>query len=46
MKVCCGKAPPRFGDRFGDDFYVEVMPHNQPGMNKALVELADEGGYS
>ena len=34
-----------FGDRFGDDFYVEVMPHNQPGMNKALVELADEGGY-
>ena len=34
-----------FGDRFGDDFYVEVMPHNQPGINKALVELADEGGY-
>ena len=34
-----------FGERFGDDFYVEVMPHNQPGINKALVELADEGGY-
>jgi len=34
-----------FGDRFGDDFYVEVMPHNQPGMNEALVELADAGGY-
>ena len=34
-----------FDDRFGDDFYVEVMPHNQPGMNKALVELAKEGGY-
>ena len=34
-----------FDDRFGDDFYVEVMPHNQPGMNTALVELAKEGGY-
>ena len=31
-----------FADRFGDDFYVEVMPHNTPGMNEALVELADE----
>jgi len=34
-----------FGDHFGDDFYVEVMPHNISGMNEALVELADEGGY-
>lgn len=34
-----------FGDRFGDDFYVEVMPHNAPGINEALVELADAGGY-
>ena len=34
-----------FGDRFGDDFYVEVMPHNQPGMNEELVSLADAGGY-
>ena len=34
-----------FGDRFGDDFYVEVMPHNVDGMNKALIELADAGGY-
>ena len=34
-----------FGDRFGDDFYVEVMPHNVKGMNEALVELADAGGY-
>ena len=34
-----------FGDRFGEDFYVEVMPHNPPEMNKALVELADAGGY-
>ena len=34
-----------FGDKFGDDFYVEVMPHNPPEINKALVELADAGGY-
>ena len=34
-----------FGDNFGDDFYVEVMPHNVEGMNEALVELADQGGY-
>lgn len=34
-----------FGDRFGEDFYVEVMPHNPPEMNQALVELADAGGY-
>jgi len=35
-----------FGDRFGDDFYVEVMPHNPPEINKALVELANAGGYN
>jgi DNA polymerase-3 subunit alpha len=34
-----------FGDRFGDDFYVEVMPHNPPEINQALVQLADAGGY-
>lgn len=34
-----------FSDRFGDDFYVEVMPHNPPEINQALVELADAGGY-
>lgn len=34
-----------FGDRFGDDFYVEVMPHNVDGMNETLLELADAGGY-
>ena len=34
-----------FGDRFGDDFYVEVMPHNVAGMNEALVELADAAGH-
>ena len=34
-----------FSDRFGDDFYVEVMPHNPPEINKALVELADAAGH-
>ena len=34
-----------FGDRFGEDFYVEVMPHNTAGMNKALIELADVAGH-
>ena len=34
-----------FGDRFGEDFYVEVMPHNTVGMNKALIELADAAGH-
>jgi DNA polymerase-3 subunit alpha len=35
----------QFSDRFGDDFYVEVMPHNIEGMNKALMELAYAGGH-
>jgi DNA polymerase-3 subunit alpha len=34
-----------FGDRFGDDFYVEVMPHNTAGMNRALIDLADACGH-
>jgi DNA polymerase-3 subunit alpha len=34
-----------FGDRFGEDFYVEVMPHNTEGMNKALIDLADAAGH-
>jgi DNA polymerase-3 subunit alpha len=34
-----------FGNRFGEDFYVEVMPHNPPAINAALIELADAGGY-
>ena len=34
-----------FGDQFGEDFYVEVMPHNVAGMNETLVEFADAGGY-
>lgn len=35
-----------FDERFGDDFFVEVMPHNTEGMNKTLIELADAGGYN
>jgi DNA polymerase-3 subunit alpha len=31
-----------FKDNFGSDYYVEVMPHNTPEINKYLIELADE----
>lgn len=27
---------------FGDDYYIEVMPHNPAEMNHQLLELADE----
>lgn len=33
-----------FKDKFGDDFYVEVMPHNIEGMNLELQSLANEMG--
>jgi len=29
---------------FGDDYYIEVMPHNPPEVNKLLLSLADEFG--
>jgi DNA polymerase-3 subunit alpha len=29
---------------FGDDYYIEVMPHNPPEVNKMLLDLADEFG--
>ena len=29
---------------FGDDYYIEVMPHNPPEVNKQLLALADEYG--
>jgi DNA polymerase-3 subunit alpha len=29
-------------DTFGDDYYIEVMPHNPAEINKILLELADE----
>jgi DNA polymerase-3 subunit alpha len=30
-----------FKDRFGEDFYVEIMPHNTREMNHELLNLAD-----
>ena len=30
-----------FKERFGDDYYIEVMPHNEANINKQLIELAD-----
>jgi len=30
-----------FKDEFGDDYYIEVMPHNSPEINKGIIELAD-----
>ena len=27
---------------FGEDYYIEVMPHNPPEINRQLLELADE----
>lgn len=34
----------KFATRFGDDFYIEIMPHNPAGMNTALLDLADSLG--
>jgi len=31
-----------FKERFRDDYYIEVMPHNEAHINKYLIELADE----
>jgi len=31
-------------DTFGDDYYIEVMPHNPAEINKIILELADEFG--
>ena len=31
---------------FGEDYYIEVMPHNPPEVNKQLVELADKYGVT
>ncbi len=33
-----------FKETFNEDYYVEVMPHNEPEINKYLIELADEFG--
>jgi DNA polymerase-3 subunit alpha len=31
-------------ETFGDDYYLEVMPHNPPEINKTILDLADEFG--
>jgi DNA polymerase-3 subunit alpha len=31
-------------DTFGDDYYLEVMPHNPAEINKIILDLADEFG--
>jgi DNA polymerase-3 subunit alpha len=31
-------------DTFGEDYYIEVMPHNPAEVNNLLLELADEFG--
>lgn len=31
---------------FKDDYYIEVMPHNPPEVNKQLLELADKHGVT
>ena len=31
-------------EEFGDNYYIEVMPHNPAEVNKMLLELADEFG--
>lgn len=31
---------------FGDDYYIEVMPHNPAEVNKQLLELADQYGVT
>jgi DNA polymerase-3 subunit alpha len=33
-----------FKDVFGDDYYIEMMPHTAAEINHVLVELADEFG--
>ncbi|NDB81303.1 MAG: DNA polymerase III subunit alpha [Alphaproteobacteria bacterium] len=31
-----------FKDRFGDDFYIEVQPHNPIEINSALLDISDK----
>ena len=33
-----------FKNTFGDDYYLEVMPHNPPEINKGILDLADTFG--
>jgi DNA polymerase-3 subunit alpha len=31
-----------FKETFGDDYYLEVMPHNDESINQTILQLADE----
>jgi len=31
-----------FKEEFGDDYYLEVMPHNSESVNQTILQLADE----
>ena len=33
-----------FKEEFGDDYYIEVMPHNPKNVNDGIIELADAMG--
>jgi DNA polymerase-3 subunit alpha len=33
-----------FKEQFGDDYYIEVMPHNPEKVNKGLIDLAKSMG--
>ena len=35
-----------FKDEFGDDYYIEVMPHNPKEVNDGIIELADAMGIN
>ena len=35
-----------FKEEFGDDYYLEIMPHNPPDVNKGICDLADSMGVN
>jgi DNA polymerase-3 subunit alpha len=38
------KIAKQYYDRFGNNFYIEVQPHNPPELNEFLLKLADKNG--
>jgi DNA polymerase-3 subunit alpha len=38
------KIAKQYYDRFGDNFLIEVQPHNPPELNAFLLQLADKNG--
>lgn len=36
------KIAEQYSSRFGDNFYIEVQPHNPPKLNAFLLDLADK----